>query len=191
MAGYTLRIAREEDAEALLSIYAPFIETPVSFETSVPTAEEFASRINDVLKMYPYLVCEMEGRIVGYAYAHRFRERSAYDWCVELSIYVDPGCARKGIGRALYGALLELLKQQGILIAYGCIALPNAGSEGLHRALGFKNLGVFERSGYKCGRWIDIVWYEKVLGEFLEEPVAPVPFLQLCAEEIAQTLEKY
>ena len=109
-----LRIATPNDAAAVLSIYSQYIHTPVTFEYELPPQEEFARRIGDTLKRYPYLVCADSGRLCGYAYAHRFGERAAYQWSAELSIYLDAGATARGIGRTLYSALIELLRRQGI-----------------------------------------------------------------------------
>ena len=131
-----LRFAAEKDCRSLLAIYAQYIDTAVTFECWLPSEEEFTGRIRAITSNYPYLVCEDQGRIAGYAYAHRQMEREAYQWNAELSIYLDRAYTARGIGRRLYGALMELLRLQGVKNVYGGVTLPNAGSEGLHRALG-------------------------------------------------------
>ena len=158
-----LRIASEADAAALLSIYGRYIDTSVTFEYTLPATEAFRARIRDILAEYPYLVWEEGGRILGYAYAHRFRERAAYRWGAELSVYLDPDARGRGLGRTLYEALIRLLILQGVKTVYGCITLPNDASVGLHEAMGFTRAGVFRSAGWKGGRWHDIVWYERVL----------------------------
>ena len=108
-----IRIATIEDSGAIRAVYAPYIDTPVTFETALPTIEEFEGRVAGILPEYPYLVCEKDGRIIGYAYACRHRERAAYRWNAELSVYLDGAFVAKGLGRRLYGALIDLLRLQG------------------------------------------------------------------------------
>ena len=119
-----IRFAAEADAPALLAIYAQYIETGITFEYQLPTREEFARRIRDFGGTYPYLVCEENGCIVGYAYAHRQAERAAYQWNAELSVYLDRSCTSRGLGRRLYGALIDILRLQGIRTVYGCVTVP-------------------------------------------------------------------
>lgn len=167
-----IRSATLSDAERLLEIYAPYIEkTAITFEYDVPTVEEFRSRIEQTLKKYPYLVAEEEGEIVGYAYAGVFKGRAAYDHCVETSIYVDMQCQRHGIGRALYEALEEKLKLQGILNVNACISWIDEPNEYLthqspefHSRLGYKQVAHFHLCGYKFGQWFDMIWMEKMIG---------------------------
>ncbi len=167
------RPATIEDAAAILAVYAPYIETPITFEYTLPSVAEFAQRIEKIASFYPYLVCEEKGRIIGYAYAGRYRERKAYDWSLELSIYLAPECRGRGIGKKLYTMLLELLKRQGIKTVYGVITTPNAASEGLHERLGFQKIGVFRNTGFKKGQWYSVAWYEKELSPY-EIPAKPV-----------------
>ena len=141
-----LRFATEKDCRALLAVYAQYIDTAITFECRLPSEEEFAGRIRAITRDYPYLACEERGRIVGYAYAHRQKEREAYQWNAELSIYIGRGFTSGGLGRGLYGALMELLRLQGVKTVYGGVTLPNARSEGLHRALGFRLLGVYHNT---------------------------------------------
>lgn len=171
-----IRSAAPDDAAALRAIYAQYIDTPVTFEYALPTADEFRRRIGTTLAEYPYLVWEQDGRPLGYAYAHRFREREAYRWGAELSVYVDAGAHGRGVGRALYEELMRLLKLQGIRTVYGCITLPNDKSVGLHESLGFAAAGVFHAAGFKNGAWHDVIWYEKALMPFDERPAPPVPY---------------
>ena len=162
---FTMRFAVREDAAALLEIYEPFVrETAITFEYDVPTAEQFADRIEKYGSNYPFLVCEEGGRIVGYAYAHRHQERAAYGWSAELSVYVRLGCEGRGIGRLLYSELLRLLRLQGVQSVYAAIALPNDASVEFHRRFGFELVGTWHNTGYKLGEWHDIVWYELALG---------------------------
>lgn len=177
--------AREEDASGLLDIYRSYIDTPVTFECQLPTLEEFAGRIRRISREYPYLVCRLGGEPVGYAYAHRYQERAAYQWNAELSVYLSPSHTGRGIGRALYSALLEILKLQNIQNVYGIVTAPNPPSEGLHRALGFTLLGSYHGTGFKCGRWHDVQIFERQLGAHEDQPRAFLPVGQLDGERIS------
>lgn len=170
-----IREAREADAEALLGIYAPYVErTAITFEYDVPTVEEFRGRIRAIGGGYPYIVAVEAGggAPLGYAYAHEFYGRAAYRRSVETSIYLAPAARRQGIGRRLYGELERRLRERGFLNMYACIAYTDnaadnrlpAGSVGFHEAMGFALCGRFHECGYKFGRWYDVVWMEKVIG---------------------------
>ena len=166
----TIRKARPEDAAALLAIYAPYVErTAVTFEYDVPTVEEFRRRIGDISRKYPYLVATDGDRIVGYAYASAFKERAAYRWAVETSIYVDMGERRRGIGLLLHQALEDALRRQGILNMNACISYIESEDEYLtpdsvrfHERMGYKQVAHFHRCGLKFGRWYDMIWMEKL-----------------------------
>lgn len=170
-----IRKVTEADAQALLDIYAPYVATPITFENEVPTVEEFARRIREIAAFYPYLVCEVEGRIVGYAYAHRQMERAAYQWNAELSVYIDEAFAGRGIGKQLYTRLIELLKRQHVKTLYALITLPNEASIALHRSFGFQEVGVWRQTGYKCGRWHDVMWMDLHIASMEGEPEALEP----------------
>jgi len=160
----TIRSAVEADAAALLAIYRPFVEsTAVSFETVVPTVEEFADRIDKALTGWQWLVAERDGQCIGYAYGSSHRQRQAYRWSVEVSAYVHPNHHRRGVGRALYLRLLEELAQKGFCNAYAGTTLPNEGSVALHRGVGFEFIGVFKAVGRKFGTWHDVAWFQRVL----------------------------
>ena len=160
----TIRSAVEADAAALLAIYRPFVEsTAVSFETVVPTVEEFADRIDKALTGWQWLVAEQDGQCIGYAYGSSHRQRQAYRWSVEVSAYVHPNHHRRGVGRALYLRLLEELAQKGFCNAYAGTTLPNEGSVALHRAVGFEFIGVFKAVGRKFGTWHDVAWFQRIL----------------------------
>jgi L-amino acid N-acyltransferase YncA len=170
-----IRLATEADAAQIVEIYAPFCrETPVSFETEPPSLDEMRRRIAAILPSYPWLVCEEGGWILGYAYASKHRERAAYVWSVDVSAYVREGRRRGGLGRALYTSLLAILRLQGYYNAVAGVTLPNPGSEGLHRAMGFQPVGVYRNIGYKCGRWHDVAWSELALREPEPEPRPPL-----------------
>ena len=157
------RFAAPADSAALLKIYGEYLDTPITFECALPSEAEFAGRIAAVGREYPYLVCLEKGRIVGYAYAHRQAERAAYQWNAELSVYLDRSCTSRGLGRRLYGALIDILRLQGIRTVYGCVTVPNEKSEGLHQALGFRRLGTYRSTGYKCGAWRDVAFGHAML----------------------------
>lgn len=184
-----IRVAQPEDAKALLAIYAQYIETPVTFEYTLPSEAEFRDRIVDTLQHYPYLVVEEEGRILGYAYAHALRERLAYQWTTELSVYLDRDARGRGLGREVSKRLLALLQLQGVRSAYGCVTAPNLASEAMQRGLGFQCTGVFHRCGYKDGQWRDVLWFEKLLGAFSLEPKPIVPFQQLEEKQVRAILD--
>lgn len=179
-----IRVVTPEDADALLRIYAPYVEkTAITFEWRVPGAADFADRIRSIGAFYPWLAAEIGGRIAGYAYASRFRSRKAFDWAVETSIYVDMERRGRGVGRRLYEALEDALVEQGIVICAACIAASDVsdtrlppGSREFHACLGYRDVGVFHRCGYKFGRWYDIVWMEKSLGPLPPTPASVRPF---------------
>ena len=168
-----IRDANLEDAKDLLEIYKPYVlNTAITFEYDVPTLEEFSERIRKITERYPYLVAEIDGKIVGYAYASTFKDRAAYDWCVETSIYLAGKARGNGIGRKLYEALEAKLNEQGILNANACITYADFedkyhtnDSMYFHEKMGYKLVGRFHQCGYKFGRWYDMIWMEKMLGE--------------------------
>ncbi|HFI0182852.1 TPA: N-acetyltransferase family protein [Streptococcus suis] len=159
-----IRNAQFEDAENLVAIYAPYVEkTAITFETQVPTVEDFENRIKKTMKKFPYLVAIEEGQIVGYAYASTYYARAAYDWTVELSVYVQKEARGKGVGTLLYTALEEELTARGFKNFLACIALPNPASIALHEKRGYEQVAHFKKVGYKFGTWHDIVWLQKSL----------------------------
>lgn len=180
-----------DDTEKLLDIYAPYVEkTIVSFECEVPGIEEFRERIASFSKDYPYFVCELDGEIIGYAYAHRHMERAAYQWNAELSIYIKDEYTHMGIGKILCITLIELLKLQGVRNVYSCLAIPNEKSEQLQHSLGFEMIGVFRKTGYKLGAWRDMAWFGKNIAP-LVNGIAPVSSIRsVPKEKIARILEK-
>lgn len=159
-----IRSARIEDAADLVAIYAPYIaETAITFETQVPTVSEFASRIEKTLEKFPYLVAVEEGKLLGYAYASTYYARAAYDWTVELSVYINQEARGKGIGTMLYNALERELTVRGFKNFLACIALPNPASIALHEKRGYEQVAHFKKVGYKFDTWHDIVWLQKSL----------------------------
>lgn len=166
-----------EDAEELLSIYAPYVqETAISFECEVPSLEEFRDRIHNISAILPYIKAVENEKVLGYAYAGRFKGRKAYDWSVEVTVYVKKEARRSGIGRMLYTALEDSLKQMGVLNMNACISVPRGEDEHLtndsvhfHRRMGFEEVGTFHNSGYKFDTWYDMIWMEKMIGEHTEQ----------------------
>lgn len=167
-----IRNATLEDAKQILDIYAYYVEhTAITFEYDVPTLANFQNRMENIMQRYPYLVIEKEGEIQGYAYAGPFKERDAYDWSCETTIYLDPAVQKCGLGRKLYEELEKRLQDMGILNLYACIAYPvvedkylNKNSAEFHAHLGFKKTGTFHQCGYKFGHWYDMIWMEKIIG---------------------------
>ena len=186
-----LRFAVPEDGERLVKIYAQYLDTPVTFECVCPTAEVFSARIRDISAQYPYLVCEREGEPVGYAYAHRQMEREAYGWNAELSVYLDRDAVSAGLGKRLYGALIELLRMQGVHNVYGGVTLPNEKSKRLHEGMGFRRLGVYRHTGYKCGAWHDVAWFEREILPCSGETAPFTPIGQIPLAKIEEVLRRY
>ena len=175
-----IRIANLEDSKELVSIYKYYVEnTAITFEYDVPSIEEFSKRIKDTLRKYPYLVAEENNKIYGYAYASAFKSRQAYDWAVETSIYVKNGDSRHGVGTLLYNELEKYLKMQNIINVNACIAYPNEKSEEFHKKFGYKTIAHFTKCGYKFGKWHDMIWMEKFIGEHTDIPKNVVPFSEL------------
>lgn len=178
-----IRMADISDAEALLEIYAPYVlNTAVSFEYEVPSLEEFQRRIARTLERYPYIVAVVDGEIAGYAYASAFHERRAYAWAAETSIYVTQDEKGRGYGKKLYMALEDILKRQNILNLNACIAYTGRPDEYLtndsmrfHEHLGYRLVGRFSQCGYKFGRWYDMIWMEKIIGEHLADAKKVLP----------------
>lgn len=186
-----LRLATPMDAPALVGIYGQYIHTPITFEYELPSPREFQDRITHTLEDYPYLVWEENGTPVGYAYAHRFKERAAYQWGAELSVYVARATPSQKVGRRLYGALMELLAIQGVRTVYGIVTVPNEKSEGLHRSMGFQDAGICRNTGYVDGAWRDVQTFEKAIGPYDLEPVPITPFPQLSTELVQRALAKW
>ncbi len=172
-----IRLAAEDDAFGILSIYAPYItNTSFTFETEVPAEYEFKERIKKYLLKYPWLVCEADGQVAGYAYASQYRERTAYQWSAECSVYIHDDFQRQGIAQALYSALFTILKRQGFMNVYAVINLPNDKSVALHERMSFTYFATYEKVGYKLGQWKNVGWWRLQLNEFINEPPAPVFF---------------
>ncbi|MFB6155398.1 MAG: N-acetyltransferase family protein [Haloferacaceae archaeon] len=189
----TIRPAREDDAAALASIYAPVVEhTAISFETTPPTPDDMRRRVREQTRL-PWLVCERDGTgddrdaggrdsdtdVVGYAYASPHSSRPAYRWTVHVSVYVRESVRRRGVGRGLYESLLEVLRRQGVYNALAVISLPNPASVGFHESFGFERVGVYRRVGHKHGEWRDVGHWQLSLGTPAEDPDPPAPVSDL------------
>ena len=180
----TIRPVTVNDAEDLLAIYRYYVErTAISFEYDVPTVEEFRGRIAHIIEKYPYFAAVRDGRIIGYAYAHPFVGRAAYDWSAELTIYIDRDCRHSGAGRVLYEALEQALHRMGVLNLYAGIghtdtedAYLTNNSEQFHAHMGFATVGLFQKCGYKFGQWYDMIWMEKIIGEHGKNQPPITPF---------------
>jgi L-amino acid N-acyltransferase YncA len=160
-----VRDATEDDAAACAAIYAPYVtDTAITFEYEPPSAAEMARRIAVAQRAHAWLVLEDDGRVVGYAYAGPFKERVAYRWSAEVSVYLEAGRRRSGSGRLLYEALFARLTERGFRTLVAVMTLPNDASEGLHRALGFEPVGTLRRVGWKHGEWRDVAWAQRSIG---------------------------
>lgn len=165
------------DAQRVAEIYRPAVEGSfISFEEVAPGTAEMTTRMRKVLERLPWLVAENdEGSVIGYAYASPHRERPAYRWSVDISVYVDGSWQRRGVGRALYAELLSILRRQGYVNVYAGIGLPNPASVALHESIGMRRIGVYERVGYKLGEWRDVAWFGMRLAEPGYPLAAPLP----------------
>jgi phosphinothricin acetyltransferase len=193
----TIRLASPDDAAAILEIYRPFCEsTAISFEYAAPSLEEIAARIHAVGTRFPWLVLVDDDVIAGYAYANRHRERAGYAWSVDSTVYVGPTHRRRRVGTALYTALFHLLRRQGYFKVYAGITLPNDASTGMHQALGFTLVGVYEGVGYKFGAWHDVAHYQLALQPERADPDPPTPVSRLTgspdwADAVSEGLRRY
>ncbi len=173
---WIVRSAELTDVAELLRIYTPYVEkTAITFEYDVPSIDEFIQRVKTIQQRYPYLVCESsEGEIVGYAYASTYKGRTAYDWTVETSIYMDQSLKGRGAGSVLYQALEEQLKKQNVYVLLACITAGNAESVGFHEKFAYREVAYFPNLGYKNGEWLDVLWMQKEL-----QPIqgSPNPFI--------------
>jgi len=176
----TIRLATEADAEGIVAIYAPIVrETAISFEVEAPDVNAMRRRITETLAHLPWLVCERRGEVLGYAYASTHRTRAAYQWSVDVSVYVHARIRRSGVGKALYTSLLRFLDLQGFYNVYAGITLPNPASVRLHESLEFQPVGVYRAVGYKLGAWHDVGWWHLALRPHAVPPGPPVDFGQI------------
>ena len=162
---FAIRDAVDGDAEACAAIYAPYVVgTTITFEDEPPPAAEIARRIATAQQRHAWVVLEDAGRVVGYAYAGPYKERAAYRWTCEVSVYLAEDHTGRGCGRALYVALFSRLAERGFRTAVAGMTLPNPASEALHRSLGFETVGIWRRIGWKHGAWRDVAWAQRALG---------------------------
>ena len=187
MEDYIIRPVFEEDVQALLDIYAYYVEkTAATFEYEPPTVDEFIGRIKSAQRRYPYLCISYDDEIVGFAFAHAFRERPAYDYSAEVTIYLHHDHRHEGYGKAIYTALETELKRMGVMDLYACVAVPKGDDEHLsmdsprfHEAMGYQICGTFANCGYKFGRWYDMVWMVKHISDHADDPKPIIPYPDL------------
>ncbi len=189
MSSTIYRTAHAGDAAAIAAIYAPYAtDTIITFETEAPDATEMRARIASIGPRYPWLVAELDGAVVGYAYASEYRSRKAYRWSIDVGVYLAPAAHRQGIGRGVYARLFELLRVQNYVNAYGIITLPNSASVGLHEAMGFQPIGTYRHVGYKHGAWLDVGWWHLALMAPPLPPREPIAFADLDAAIVERVL---
>lgn len=169
---YKISLAKREDVNSMLNIYAPFIlNTAVSFESTIPSEIEFWARVKKVLAEAPWLVCKNNNNVIAYAYASEHRSRAAYQWSRELSVYVHKDWSRKGIAMALYHSLIELLKLQGYRNTFIGITLPNIASVKFHEKMGYQSVGIYHKVGFKNGQYHDVGWWEMLINDANPETI--------------------
>ena len=173
------------DARQVAAIYYPYvINTHITFEYVPPNGSVIASRMKSQQEKFPWLVCEHERELMGFAYGSSFRSQQAYDWSVETTIYVREAAHNLGIGSALYETLIKCLRLQGYMSAVGIIALPNEPSVSLHNKFGYKEIGILPDAGYKSGSWYDVAIWRLKLNE-----ASPTPEKIVSIDDITNTLE--
>jgi len=186
-----IRLAVPADAAAILKIYAPYISnTSCTFELEIPTLKEFEKRIETYLLTWPWLICEIDGSLAGYAYASQYRERRGYQWCTECSVYIHDDFQNRGVANALYDALMQILKMQGFVNVYAVINLPNPKSVRFHEKAGFTWLATYDHVGFKLGRWKDVGWWQLRINDFADEPGPPKEFSKMDTDLLPAVFEK-
>ena len=186
-----IRIAQADDAQEILDIYAPYVtDTAITFVSALPSVEGIRKKMVEIKKGYPYLVCSMGGKVVGFAYADRYKPHEAYQRNAELAVYVQPGFHGRGIATALYTALFQILKSQGFYNLYALITLPNNASIALHKHFGFKELAIHKADGYKMGAWRDVLWMVYRIDDVADSEAfrPPLRFSRLRDNEIETAL---
>ncbi|MDP3433631.1 MAG: N-acetyltransferase family protein [Bacteroidota bacterium] len=193
----SIRLAEKRDTPGILEIYSPFIlETAVTFEETVPDEESFWKRIQEIMTELPFLVCEIDGRIAGYAYASGYRSRASYRWTKEVSVYVHPDFHRKRVAQALYTSLNEMVRYQGIADLLAIITIPNESSVAFHEQFGYRKCGEFLKVGYKLGQWQNVGWFELFLQDEAQVPkdriltLNEIKVLPIFQEAIQKGLDK-
>lgn len=192
MNNYTIRLSTPDDAEAALNVYAPHVRhTGISFEYEVPTVEDFKKKIEKITAQYPWLVCECDGEIAGYAYGSTHRDRMGYQWSPEVTVYLDERFHRRGIARRLYTALFEMLKMQGYFNAFAGVLVTNEKSVEFHRAMGFEDIGLFKNIGFKLGEWHTNLWLQYVIQELIPNPPVPIAIGEIVkTDEFRKIMER-
>ncbi|MFL5741001.1 MAG: arsinothricin resistance N-acetyltransferase ArsN1 family B [Flavisolibacter sp.] len=186
-----VRIAAPADAPAIIDIYAPYVlATSISFESEVPSVQEMEKRIDACLTKFPWIICELDGKVAGYVYASSHREREAYQWTCECSVYIHPDYKGKGVGSQLYKALFALLTVQGMRTAYAGITLPNDASVRIHERLGFEFFALYDHVGYKLHSWHKVGWWKLRLNEYDPAPAPPLKFSHLDLHQYAAILQE-
>lgn len=187
------RLALPQDAPEIVQLYRPYVEnTTVTFEYETPTKQEMARRIDQLAGRLPWILAFHEGKLLGYAYAHPYAERAAYQWSVETSIYMAQHARHLGVGRRLYGALFELLQCQGLRCAVAIVTSPNPASDAFHQALGFEKVGFLPNIGYKQEKWLAVSLWQKAIAPGEKTPPAKVrPLCELCPETVQKILQEY
>lgn len=179
-----IRLATVNDTEKLLAVYAPYVlATAISFEYEVPRLQEFRQKIEKITAQYPWLLCECDGEIAGYAYGSTHRDRTAYQWSPEVTIYMPEKYHRRGIGKALYETLFEILRMQGYYSMYAGVLATNTKSVEFHRSMGFEGIGLFKNIGYKLGEWHTNLWMQGFLQEHIPNPPVPVKIGEIVKTE--------
>ena len=187
-----VRLAVEEDVEDILEIYKPYVEeTTISFEWETPAPDVFKSRFQTVTAQFPWLVYEEEGRIAGYAYPENVFQRKAYQWSVDMAVYIHPGDRKRGIGARLYRAVEELLKLQGYVNAYALVTQGNQASIAFHKAVGYTEVARFPHVGFKMGQWLEVVWLQKTLSECPSVPEIPKGIKEIDPEKVREIMKVY
>lgn len=172
-----IRVVKKDDAAAMLEIYSPFIlNSGITQEITVPSIEEFQKRISETLELRPWIVCEINGDVAGYAYAGKYRDRKGYQWCTEPSVYISEKYLRNNIAHSLYTALFEILEILGYINAYAVITLPNDRSISFHEKFGFEYLTTYKNVGYKLGQWHDVGWWSYTIKAHNDNPSEPTRF---------------
>ena len=180
----SIRMANLQDVPRILEIYSPYVEnTAISFEYTVPTLEVFTERFLKITVQFPWLVWEENGIVLGYAYGSLPFERAAYQWNASASIYLCPEACGKGIGKQLYAALEQLLKEQGYRKVYAVITTANEASVAFHRAVGYRHTATMPDCGYKFGQWYGTIWMEKDLNTWPAPSGAPISIEQLTIQK--------
>jgi phosphinothricin acetyltransferase len=192
-----IRLAEKRDVAGILEIYSPFIlDTSVTFEEIVPDEVSFWERIQGIMEELPFLVCEIDGRVAGYAYASAYRSRASYRWSKDVSVYIHPDFYRRRVAQALYTSLNEMVRYQGIADLLAIITMPNESSVAFHEHFGYRKCGEFSKVGYKLGQWQTVGWFELFLQDEIQSPkdrILPlneITGLPVFEEAIRKGLEK-